>query len=630
MRLTYVRGSSERFFLHLVFLGTAAWLVAGCGGGGSTTPTAGGTCTLSSDCQDSLVCTSGRCHAQCAQSRDCDFGQRCVKIGTNYVCQLQSEAKCVYNSDCASPLVCAVDLQCRAQCQADRDCTKGQVCTPITKVCAETTELNASGDLSAVVATTSSADGGASSGGSSDGGGSSQVDAPLATNAGAVTDFENAWKTAVTVDAGATGLDGGTVIVQVLPTPAPTASATTLDPPRIVLVGSALAGSTLQLQISYESDNAIASIVVAPVGATYFTRIYSSEPKTTSHPLQFALSLALPENLAQLSANGLTVQMNIALVDALAHVSNVVTIAVQFQRTDGGVSATTSSGKVCAWGQPATCLPDGTGLLACAVDELSIQVIDCQTGPPAFKCQGGADGGAAECVCPNTCALLGKSCGQDPCGHDCGDCATGAECDPLGNCRDRAKNGCADGTREGFTDATVYPTIAACEVWWDGNQSLRTARTGQEWCGNSTGIKCTAPADGCAPGWHMCMQGGWPADIRDRKVNTLGVDGGNATLSSNDCLNANQGHSFLAASSSAYPASQGGSCTAPPFGCYAEDVGGYIDTVACGSATNTDSCNNAIWPNATRGIGPWCGTMAIIRTDQNGILCCQDPEITGS
>jgi hypothetical protein len=122
--------------------------LAGCSGDSSgATPPAGSTCTLSSDCQNPLVCTAGRCHAQCAESRDCDYGQRCVKLGTTFLCQLQSEAKCVYNSDCTSPLICAVDLQCRQQCQADRDCAKGQVCTPTTKVCAEQTEVNAGGDI---------------------------------------------------------------------------------------------------------------------------------------------------------------------------------------------------------------------------------------------------------------------------------------------------------------------------------------------------------------------------------------------------------------------------------------------------------------------------------------------------
>jgi hypothetical protein len=122
--------------------------LAGCSGdSSSTTPPAGATCILASDCQDPLVCTAGRCHAQCKESRDCDFGQRCVKLGTTFLCQLQSEAKCVYNSDCTTPLICAVDLQCRQQCQADRDCAKGQVCTPTTRVCAEQTEVNAGGEI---------------------------------------------------------------------------------------------------------------------------------------------------------------------------------------------------------------------------------------------------------------------------------------------------------------------------------------------------------------------------------------------------------------------------------------------------------------------------------------------------
>lgn len=320
-----------------------------------------------------------------------------------------------------------------------------------------------------------------------------------------------------------------------------------------------------------------------------------------------------------------------ALEDSTNHVSAFVTLDLSFQHVASGaaLTATTNRNKVCVWNQPPTCLPDGTGILLCAADEMSLQVVDCPAGPPALRCVGGGDAGVAECVCPNRCALEAKTCGRDSCGHDCGSCAVGSECDPLGNCRPRSKSGCADGTREAFVDSAVYPTIAGCEVWWTGAQSLRTPRSSQEWCGNSTGIACKVPADGCAPGWHMCMRSGWPADLRERAVNNGGgPDGGASTLNGSICYGAAYGHSFMAASSSAYPG--GGSCTAPPFGCYDTDVAGYIDTVACGNTTNSDSCNNAVWQGATRGVGPFCGSYSIARSDQNGVLCCQDPEITGS
>jgi hypothetical protein len=631
-----------------LFCLAGACLAAGCGGGGSSTiPTTGPGCTLSSDCQDPLICTAGRCHAQCAQSRDCDFGQRCVKIGTNNVCQLQSEARCAYNSDCTSPLVCAVDLQCRAQCQTDRDCTKGQVCTPTSKVCAEPSELNTAKELSLW---SGAPDGGASPAPDAGPGvtpvdapisGAPDVpkilpdtaDAPLPPNSGPVDEFQTAWRSAVMNDAGVpNATDGGVVTVQVLATPAPATSSAAADPPRILLLGGQLVGSALQLSITYEATSAIASTIVAPAGANYFVRVTSPQPKTPAHPLAFALSLALPANLAELTVNGLAIQVLVALVDASSHVSSFLTLGVSFQHPDGGtgIVASAASGKVCNWSDPPTCLPDHTGLLVCAADERSVQVMDCQAGPPAFQCANGPDGGAAECVCPNRCALESKTCGKDSCGHDCGGCPAGAECDPLGNCHFRSSSGCADGTREAFTDTARFPSIAGCEVWWEGGQALRTPRSGQEWCGNATGIACKVPADGCAPGWHMCMQGGWPADIRDRPTYPSGIDAGAAKLSWVDCQQSNNGHFFVAASSSAYPSSQGGSCSAFPLGCYSDDVSGYLDTVACGTTTSSSGCNSAIWPSYTLGTGAPCTGVTITRTDQNGVLCCQDPEITGS
>jgi hypothetical protein len=454
------------------------------------------------------------------------------------------------------------------------------------------------------------------------------VDAPQPAISTPVLEFENAWKTAVIADAGVG--DGGAVTAQVLATPSPSSSAATDSTPHIVTLGGTVVGSTLQLAVSYEAINGIASTFVVPVGASYYTRIMSTEPKTPSHPLQYSIALALPQNLGQLVAAGLSVQVAVAVQDALAQVSAYVPITVNFQPAGTGVTAAATAGKACTWGLPPTCLPDRTGMIACAVDELSLQVVDCQAGPPAYQCHSGTDGGAAECICPNSCASEGKTCGTDACGHSCGTCAAGYECDPLGNCNTRSKNGCADGTREGFSDAAVFPSIASCEVWWEGGQNLRTPRTGQEWCGNSTGIECNVPADGCAPGWHICMQHGWPADIRDRITSPSGADGGASTVSFSDCADLGGTSWYVAASSSAYTGG-GGSCTAFPLGCWTDDVDGYMDTLGCGqTSTANGACNNAIWPKNTRGNGGACGNMSITRTQQNGILCCQDPEITGS
>jgi hypothetical protein len=95
-------------------------------------------CLINSDCSDPLVCVFRKCHKQCATSRDCDEGERCVagEDGTN-VCQ--PDILCTYNSQCPGIQVCATDGECRDQCAADRDCVEEQVCTA--GVCAEPAEL---------------------------------------------------------------------------------------------------------------------------------------------------------------------------------------------------------------------------------------------------------------------------------------------------------------------------------------------------------------------------------------------------------------------------------------------------------------------------------------------------------
>ena len=102
-------------------------------------------CTLNSHCQNGLVCSSGLCHEQCAQTLDCPAGQRCVQSESANVCQLAEEATCHLNSECTPPLVCAVDLQCRNECNTSVDCLEGQECAE--HVCAEPNEVNADGRL---------------------------------------------------------------------------------------------------------------------------------------------------------------------------------------------------------------------------------------------------------------------------------------------------------------------------------------------------------------------------------------------------------------------------------------------------------------------------------------------------
>jgi hypothetical protein len=129
----------------------SASLLSGCGSG-SAKPAPGMGCALNSDCAAGLTCTFGLCHAACVVNGDCPTGELCVKsdavagdagsvdAATVNVCQLPKELKCVYNSNCMAPLICARDQECRNQCQMDVDCVSPQVCTT-SKVCALTSQL---------------------------------------------------------------------------------------------------------------------------------------------------------------------------------------------------------------------------------------------------------------------------------------------------------------------------------------------------------------------------------------------------------------------------------------------------------------------------------------------------------
>jgi hypothetical protein len=104
----------------------------------------GGTCVLSSDCKQGLVCTWGKCHDACHTSVDCPLGQSCVKTALGPVCQLPGEADC-RNTSCGSGLVCASDLRCRSTCPSAAGCIDGQVC--VGGVCADPGDLEVNGQL---------------------------------------------------------------------------------------------------------------------------------------------------------------------------------------------------------------------------------------------------------------------------------------------------------------------------------------------------------------------------------------------------------------------------------------------------------------------------------------------------
>jgi hypothetical protein len=66
--------------------------------------------------------------------------------------------------------------------------------------------------------------------------------------------------------------------------------------------------------------------------------------------------------------------------------------------------------------------------------------------------------------------------------------------------------GCADGTREGFREATSFPHIAGCAGAWSipGLLSMETREPQCHHSPGQTGQGCSV-ADLCAAGWHVCL-----------------------------------------------------------------------------------------------------------------------------
>jgi len=178
--------------------------------------------------------------------------------------------------------------------------------------------------------------------------------------------------------------------------------------------------------------------------------------------------------------------------------------------------------------------------------------------------------------------------------------------------------GCADRTREGFSDSVEFPTIAACSGAWS-IAGLRPDPAAS--CNRSAGddgvlpggVGCTA-TDLCAEGWHVCrssLEVYERLPISDRTCNRLGAEA--STL-------------FVTAQSG-----DGGSCNATGtndvFGC-----GTYgIATSATACAPLDRSSDNMCF--TIKGVGGWeCldpdSELTTIRKSDpltgGGVLCCRD------
>lgn len=85
---------------------------------------AGAECSRNSECAAPLVCALERCRNECNSSRDCPIGASCIRSELDFgVCQLDDELSC--SGECAGDLVCA-ESQCVNSC--DEGCLPGSEC----------------------------------------------------------------------------------------------------------------------------------------------------------------------------------------------------------------------------------------------------------------------------------------------------------------------------------------------------------------------------------------------------------------------------------------------------------------------------------------------------------------------
>jgi alpha-tubulin suppressor-like RCC1 family protein len=85
----------------------------------------GAACRHDSDCQSPLVCALGRCRAECRESRDCEVGTHClIEPATGVgVCSVPDVDVCL-DTECPSGFVCA-EGQCVNSCAAVTRCADG-------------------------------------------------------------------------------------------------------------------------------------------------------------------------------------------------------------------------------------------------------------------------------------------------------------------------------------------------------------------------------------------------------------------------------------------------------------------------------------------------------------------------
>jgi hypothetical protein len=95
----------------------------------------------------------------------------------------------------------------------------------------------------------------------------------------------------------------------------------------------------------------------------------------------------------------------------------------------------------------------------------------------------------------------------------------------------RALVGCADGTREAFTDLAQFPTVAGCSGGWSVpgvltvmSMTARCLRRGGNDGDSPDGAGCTVE-DLCADGWHVC-RGATELDTLEVRCQEAGIGAG--------------------------------------------------------------------------------------------------------
>ncbi|MFZ4580060.1 MAG: EGF domain-containing protein [Myxococcota bacterium] len=296
---------------------------------------------------------------------------------------------------------------------------------------------------------------------------------------------------------------------------------------------------------------------------------------------------------------------------------------------NGGCSAdatctNTQGSRTCACNTGYT----GNGVTCTDVNECLVNNGGCSadatcTNTPGSRtcaCKTGYAGDGVTCADVNECLTNNGGCsanatctntpGSRTCACNAGYSGNGVTCNPAG---------CSDGTREGFTNATQFTTIAGCSGGFSLAGMLPTTSSQ---CGlvagnsstNPNGTGCSA-ADLCETGWHICKT-------------SLEVKNSSATAGCTGVTDAGAASLFF----SSLQSSQGNAVcsvtgTNDLFGC--GNLGTTPNAAACTPLTRSsgDLCSvlGAPW-SCVSANGGFDEAIKVVKSGplRGGVLCCKD------